>query len=105
MGYRLWRNDPHACFVAGYLDVVEARAEESVEKMRAAVRLSGGMFDEVMGVYLDAGLADLAGAVAGEDVVRLMRLAVALQARPELEAGAGGEGAGLADAAGARGPR
>ena len=84
-GYRLSPNNPSACFVAGYLDAIEGRVEESVGKMRAAVRLSGGMFDDVVDLYVgQVERADLAVEVAGEDVWRLMKVAEALQARPEL---------------------
>jgi tetratricopeptide (TPR) repeat protein len=84
-GYRLSPNNPSACFVAGYLDAIEGRVEESVVKMRSAVRLSPGTFDDVVNLYLgQVERPDLAVEVAGADAGRLMKVAEALQARPQL---------------------
>jgi hypothetical protein len=96
-GYRLARNNPTACFVAGYLDAIEGRADDSREKMAAAVRLDYATFNDVMDVYVrQVGRPDLAIAVAGDVVGRLLKVADALQlqaAASEAQAQQGGVGA------------
>lgn len=75
-GYELAPCDATACFVAGYLDAVEGRFEDSVKKLSRAVELRGSAFGEVAAVYIDeVGRPDLALEIAGDDVYRLSRIA------------------------------
>ncbi len=71
-GYRLAPNDPIACFIAGQLDVLEGRVDDSVEKFEKAVKLQGSLFREIADIYIEyLSLPHLAISAAGESISRL----------------------------------
>ncbi len=75
-GYELAPCDPTACFVAGLLDAEQGKADDSLEKLRRAVALDGGLFREAVDVYArQTNRADLAVALAGDDAGRLFHVA------------------------------
>jgi tetratricopeptide (TPR) repeat protein len=78
-GYQLAPCDPTACFVAGTLDVLEGRTEESVEKFEKAVTINGGLFKDVVSMYIThLSRPRLAISAAGDDIWRLRFVARAL---------------------------
>lgn len=75
-GYRLAPCDPIACFVAGYLDVVEGKYEDCIDKFEKAVQLDGVLFDSVVNIYINhLSRPHLALLAAGDDFNRLKRVA------------------------------
>ncbi len=78
-GYRLAPCDPTACFVAGFLDAMEGRIEQSFRRLEKAVKLDGRLFEDVADVYINhVSRPDLAVAIAGDNAWRLSRVANAL---------------------------
>jgi len=79
-GFRLAPCDPTACFVAGYLDVLEGKHQDCIEKFERAVQLDGGLFGHVINIYInDLSRPDLAISAAGDDIGRLSHVANILQ--------------------------
>lgn len=71
-GYLLAPCDPIACFIAGYLDISEGRYEECFAKFDKAVQLDGGLFKDVVSIYVDyLSRPDKAMSLAGDDAGRL----------------------------------
>jgi len=71
-GFRLAPCHPTACFVAGYLDVLQGQYEEAIEKLNRAIQLDGGLFDDVVNIYVNQlSRPHLAISVAGDDIGRL----------------------------------
>ena len=64
--------DPIVCFVAGFDDITEGNIEESLAKMKKAVAIDSRLFRDVAVLYIrQAERADLAMAIAGDDIDRL----------------------------------
>ena len=79
-GFRLAPCDPTACFVAGYLDVLEGKHEDCIEKFERAVQLDGGLFEHVINIYInDLSRPHLAISAAGDDIGRLSHVANILE--------------------------
>lgn len=79
-GFRLAPCDPTVCFVAGYLDVVEGRSEDCIEKFKRAVQLDGSLFKDVVGIYINhLSRPYLAISTAGDDIGRLSHVANVLE--------------------------
>lgn len=79
-GFRLAPCDPTACFLAGYLDVLEGKHEESIEKFERAVQLDGALFKHVAQMYINhLSRPHLAISAAGEDIGRLSYVANVLE--------------------------
>jgi tetratricopeptide (TPR) repeat protein len=79
-GYRLATCDPIACFVAGFLDVVEGRDEECIEKFKRAVQLDGSLFKDVVDIYVNhLSQPHLAISAAGNNVGQLNLVVNALE--------------------------
>ena len=75
-GFRLAPCNPRICFLAGYVDVLEGRYEDSIEKLNRAVQLDGGLFSTVLSIYIDyLSQPQLAISIAGEDIGRLQHVA------------------------------
>jgi len=71
-GFRLAPCSPTACFVAGYLDVVEGKNEDYIEKFQRAVQLDRGLFKQVVDIYANhLSRPNLAILAAGDDIGRL----------------------------------
>ena len=79
-GYLLAPCDAIACFVAGWLDVVEARGDECVEKFDRAIALDPRFFRDVANIYInDLSRPHLAILAAGENIGRLRYVANMLE--------------------------
>ncbi|MBW8001334.1 MAG: hypothetical protein FVQ80_04860 [Planctomycetes bacterium] len=75
-GFRLAPNDPIVCLTAGCLDIEEGEIEESFAKLQKAVRLNGKFFNGIVDMYIrDVNRADLAVALAGDNISRLSYVA------------------------------
>jgi O-antigen ligase len=71
-GLQLAPCDAIVCFVAGFDDIMEGKAEESLAKLKKAVAIDGQLFRDVAVLYTrQADRPDLAMAVAGDDIDRL----------------------------------
>jgi len=71
-GHLLAPCDPIACFIAGYLDISEGRYEDCFAKFDKAVQLDGGLFKDVVSIYVDyLSRPDKAMSLAGDDAGRL----------------------------------
>ncbi|MFQ6036449.1 MAG: O-antigen ligase family protein [Sedimentisphaerales bacterium] len=71
-GFRLAPCHRTACFVAGYLDVLQGRYEEAIKKLSRAVQLDGRLFDDVVNIYINQlSRPHLAISAAGDDIGRL----------------------------------
>jgi tetratricopeptide (TPR) repeat protein len=71
-GLQLAPCDAIVCFVAGFDDIMEGKAEESLAKLKKAVAIDGRLFRDVAVLYTrQADRPDLAVAVAGDDIDRL----------------------------------
>jgi len=71
-GYLLSPCDPIVCFIAGYLDILEGRYEQCFAKFEKAVQLDGGLFKDVVTIYVDhLSRPHKAMALAGDDISRL----------------------------------
>jgi hypothetical protein len=79
-GYLLAPCDPIACFVAGRLDVLEGKTENSIAKFEKAVQLDGGLFKDVVNIYINyLSRPYLAISAAGDDIGRLRYVATVLE--------------------------
>jgi len=79
-GFRLAPCNPTACFVAGYLDVLEGKHEESIEKFKRAMQLDGRLFKHIADIYINQlSRPHLAISAAGVDIGRLNHVANALE--------------------------
>ncbi len=68
-GFRLAPNDPITCLVAGNLDILEGKIQDSIAKFEKAVQLDGGLFRTVVNIYVyQLSRPDLALAAAGDNV-------------------------------------
>lgn len=75
-GFRLAPCNPRICFLAGYVDILEGRYENSVEKLNKAVQLDGGLFSTIINIYIDyLSQPQLAISIAGDDIGRLQYVA------------------------------
>jgi len=71
-GFRLAPCSPTACFVAGYLDVMEGKDEDCIEKFERAMQLDGNLFRRVADVYANhLSRPRLAITAAGDNIGRL----------------------------------
>ncbi len=79
-GFRIAPCDPMACFVAGQLDVLEGKIEESIAKFEKAVEIDNGLFRDIVSIYVNyLSRPDLAMSAAGDDVWRLEYVAGVLR--------------------------
>jgi tetratricopeptide (TPR) repeat protein len=68
-GFRLARNDPVVCFVAGCSDASEGDIGSAQQKFARAIKLDGRLFKQVVMIYIDhLSRPDLAVAAAGDDI-------------------------------------
>jgi len=75
-GFRLAPCSPTACFLAGYLDVMEGRKDDSFAKLERAVRLDGSLFRHVADIYTNhLSRPHLAMDAAGDSISRLSYVA------------------------------
>lgn len=71
-GFMLAPCDPVTCFAAGYADIIEEKADQSLEKFKKVVELDDKYFEDVVNVYVNSiERPDLAVAVAGNDTNKL----------------------------------
>jgi tetratricopeptide (TPR) repeat protein len=71
-GYRLAPCNPITCFVAGWLDVLEGRIEDSIVKFERAVQLDGNLFYDVADIYVNQlSRPHLAISAAGDNIEQL----------------------------------
>ena len=79
-GFRLAPCDPVACFVAGWLDVMEGKTQDCIAKFEKAVQLDSSMFKDVVDIYINQlSRPHLAISVAGDDIGRLIHVANVLE--------------------------
>lgn len=79
-GFRLAPCDPTACFVAGWLDVLEGKTEDCIKKFERAVQLDCDLFTAVATIYINhLSRPELAISIAGDDVSRLNYVANVLE--------------------------
>jgi O-antigen ligase len=79
-GYLLAPCDPIVCFVAGRLDVLEGKTENSIAKFEKVVQLDGGLFKDVVNIYINyLSRPYLAISAAGDDIGRLRYVATVLE--------------------------
>jgi tetratricopeptide (TPR) repeat protein len=79
-GYLLAPCDPVACFVAGRLDVLEGKSENSIAKFDKAVQLDGELFEDVVNIYINyLSRPNLAISAAGDNIDRLRYVATVLK--------------------------
>jgi tetratricopeptide (TPR) repeat protein/O-antigen ligase len=79
-GFRLAPCDPIACFVAGWLDVLEGKTQDAIVKFEKAVSLDGRFFDDVVNIYVNyLSRPHLALSAAGDDIGRLSHVTRILQ--------------------------
>ena len=79
-GFKLAPCDPIACFVAGQLDVLEGKTEDSVTKFEKSVRIDGGLFKDVVNIYINhLSRPHLAISAAGNNISRLRYVASVLE--------------------------
>jgi O-antigen ligase len=70
--YRLAKNDPVICFVAGCLDASEGEVDCAAGKFARAVKLDGRLYDKAALVFIDRlSRPDLAIEIAGQNVAHL----------------------------------
>jgi len=75
-GFRLAPCDPIACFVAGRLDVLEGKTENSIAKFEKAVEVEGALFKDVVDIYINhLSRPYLAISAAGDNIARLIYVA------------------------------
>jgi tetratricopeptide (TPR) repeat protein len=71
-GFRLAKNDPVVCFVAGCSDASEGDINSATEKFIRAVKLDGRLYQKVAAIYIDRlSRPDLAIAAAGRNTEHL----------------------------------
>ena len=79
-GFRLAPCSPTVCFVAGYLDVMEGKNEDCIEKFQRAMQLDGGLFKRVADIYANhLSRPHLAISAAGDDIGRLSHVTGVLE--------------------------
>ena len=79
-GFQLAPCDPIACFVAGRLDVLEGKAEDGIAKFEKAVIIDGGLFKDVVNMYVNhLSRPHLAVSAAGDNIDRLNYIACVLE--------------------------
>jgi tetratricopeptide (TPR) repeat protein len=79
-GFDLAPCSPTACFLAGYLDVVEGKQEDCVKKLERAVKLDGSFFRRATDIYANhLSRPNLAISAAGDDIGRLGYVAGVLE--------------------------
>jgi tetratricopeptide (TPR) repeat protein len=79
-GFQLAPCDPIACFVAGRLDVLEGKPEKSIPKFEKAVKIDGGLFKNVVNIYINhLSRPYLAISAAGDNIGRLRYVARVLE--------------------------
>jgi len=79
-GYRLAPCDPMACFLAGYLDVAEGKADAGIDKLSRAVELNAGLFRRVVDIYVNhLSRPHLAISAAEDNIGRLGHVARILE--------------------------
>jgi O-antigen ligase len=79
-GYLLAPCDPIACFVAGRLDVLEGKTEDSIAKFEKAMQLDDGLFKDVVNIYINyLSRPYLAISAAGDDISRLRYVTTVLE--------------------------
>ncbi len=79
-GFRLAPCDPVACFVAGWLDILEGKTQDCIAKFERAVQLDGNLFNNVVDIYVkQLSRPHLAISVAGDDIGRLIHVANVLE--------------------------
>lgn len=67
-GFLLAPCNPKACFAAGFLDIIEGKTEDSLDKFNRAIQLDGKLFRDVVDIYAGKmDRPDLAVTVAGQD--------------------------------------
>ena len=75
-GFRLAPCDPISCLAAGYLDIVEGRNDDCVQKFERAVQLDATLFKPVVRIYVNRlSRPHLAISAAGDDTDRLYHVA------------------------------
>lgn len=75
-GFRIAPCDPMACFVAGQLDILEGKTENSVAKFEKAVKISDSLFKDVVDIYVNLlSRPELAMSAAGDNIGRLVYVA------------------------------
>jgi tetratricopeptide (TPR) repeat protein len=79
-GFRLAPCDPIACFVAGWLDVLEGKTQDAIVKFEKAISLDGRLFEDIVNIYVNyLSRPHLAISVAGDDIGRLNHVTRILQ--------------------------
>lgn len=79
-GYHLAPCDPAACFLAGYLDVLEGKHDDCIEKLERAVLLDASLFPRAADIYANhLSRPQLAISAAGDDIGRLSYVAGVLE--------------------------
>lgn len=79
-GFQLAPCDPIACFVAGRLDILEGKTENSIPKFEKAVQLDAGLFKDVVNIYVNyLSRPYLAISAAGNNISRLRYVAGVLE--------------------------
>ena len=75
-GFRLAPCDPVACFVAGWLDILEGKTQDCIAKFERAVQLDSNLFKDVVDIYVNQlSRPHLAISVAGDDIGWLTHVA------------------------------
>lgn len=75
-GFQLAPCDPITCFVAGRLDVLEGKTEDSIPKFERAVKIDGSLFKDVVNMYVNyLSRPHLAISAAGDNIGRLQFVA------------------------------
>jgi len=78
-GFRLAPCSPTACFVAGYLDLMEGKDEDCIENFDRAMQLDGSLFRRIADVYANhLSRPHLAITAAGDNIGRLGYVATIL---------------------------
>lgn len=78
--FRLAPCNPRACFLAGYIDVLEGKYEDCVEKFERAVQLDSRLFKHVVDIYIHhLSRPRLALSAGGDDIGRLSYVASVLE--------------------------
>ncbi len=79
-GYLLAPCDPVACFVAGRLDVLEGKTENSIAKFEKALQIDSGLFKDIVNIYINyLSRPHLAISAAGDSIGRLRYVATVLE--------------------------
>jgi O-antigen ligase/tetratricopeptide (TPR) repeat protein len=78
-GFYLAPSDPVSCFVAGNLDVLEGKIEDSIPKFEKAVQLDADLFRSIVNIYVyQLSRPELALSAAGEEIGRLNYVTIIL---------------------------